>query len=452
MTNLLTGQPMRVGAAYVDVTQILSNAFNVLVYLIAGTLISIKLTIFAVGATVILTMTFSLLRIIARRLGEKSTVYAFELLEAVGNSISMAKFIRAHGLLYLMRRKLFLQLDKIRRNEFFISINEGVFHATYEYAFVILLLSGLLVAAKFMDLRASVIMLMSLLLYRIFQKVRIIQQHLQRMSKNLPALDAIEETMDLASKEEEIWGEKSHKGLKNLISLKKVNVTLGDNHILKDLDLDIYIHSIVAFIGPSGGGKTTLADVISGLIRPEEGDVLVDGKNLYGFTEESWKEKLAYISQGSVLFNDSIKNNLIWGNNSVTDKDMMEVADSFASHKFVNEMPKKYETNIGDLGSRLSGGERQRLLLTRALLRKPEILILDEATSELDPASQSVIISSLEKLKGKVTILIIAHRLETIEMADKVYLVESGKITEVLDPIETLKKENKMKSLFMSGE
>ena len=114
-------------------------------------------------------------------------------------------------------------------------------------------------------------------------------------------------------------------------------------------------------------------------------------------------------------------------------------------------MPDKYETNVGDLGSRLSGGERQRLVLARALLRHPEILILDEATSELEPLTQSEIVSTLDKLKDKMTILIIAHRLETIGIADKVYFVESGDISEISDPLDTIKKESKMKSLFMSG-
>ena len=363
----------------------------------------------------------------------------------------MAKYIRSHGLLKLMRNNFFLQLNKVRRNQFFSAINEGVFHATYEYAFIILILSGLIVATKFMDFPASLILLMSLLLYRIFQKVKIMQDHLQRLSKNLPALDAIEEAMDSADKEEEVWGVKEYKGFNKVISLKEIQVTLGDNQILKNLSLDISKNSIVAFIGPSGGGKTTIADVVSGLIRPDQGKVLIDKEDLYQFSENSWKNNLAYVSQSSLFFNDSIKNNLTWGNSSLTQEEIIEVSKKVSSHNFVDDMPGKYETNVGDLGSRLSGGERQRLVLARALLRHPEILILDEATSELDPLTQSEIVSTLDKLKDQMTILIIAHRLETIGIADKVYFVESGNISEILDPLDTIKKESKMKSLFMSG-
>jgi len=451
MTNLLTAQPMRVGSAYVDVTQVLSNAFNVLVYLIVGTIISIKLTFFAILSAFILTVVFSFLRIIARRLGEKDTIFSADLLESVGNSISMAKYIRSHGLFKLMRKNFFLQLNKVRKNQFLSAINEGVFHATYEYAFVILILSGLLVATKFLDFPASLVLLMSLLLYRIFQKVKVMQDHLQRLSKNLPALDAIEDAMDSADKEEEIWGVKEYKGFNKVISLKEIQVTLGDNQILKKLSLDINKNSIVAFIGPSGGGKTTIADVVSGLIRPDQGKVLIDKEDLYRFSENSWKNNLAYVSQSSLFFNDSIKNNLTWGNSSLTEEEIIEVSKKVSSHNFVDGMPDKYETNVGDLGSRLSGGERQRLVLARALLRHPEILILDEATSELDPLTQSEIVSTLDKLKDKMTILIIAHRLETIGIADKVYFVESGNISEILDPLDTINKESKMKSLFMSG-
>ena len=160
---------------------------------------------------------------------------------------------------------------------------------------------------------------------------------------------------------------------------------------------------------------------------------------------------MAYVSQGSLLFNDSIKNNLLWGNQHSDEKDMVEVAETFFAHKFINKMSEKYETKIGDGGSRLSGGERQRLVLTRAMLRKPGILILDEATSELDSNTQSEIVSSLQELKGKITLLIIAHRLETISIADKVYFVDSGKISEILDPLDTIQKESKMKELFSTG-
>ena len=451
ITNLMTSQPLRVGSAYVDIIEILANSFNVLVYLIASALISVKLTIFAIAAAFFLSVVFYGLRIIARILGEKSTIYSAELFESVGNSISIAKFIRSHGLAKVMRRKVFVQLEKIRKNQFFTAINEGVFHATYEYAFIILILSGLLVATRFMDLTTSLVLLMSLLLYRIFQKIKVVQAHLQRLSKNLPALDAIQSAIDISSKEKENWGNKEYKGLKKSISLKSVNVNLSENHIIKNVNLEIEVNSTVAFIGPSGGGKTTLADVVSGLIRPDKGEVLVDGENLYQFSETSWKEKLAYVSQGSLLFNDSIKNNLLWGNQHSDEKDMVEVAETFFAHKFVNKMSEKYETKIGDGGSRLSGGERQRLVLTRAMLRKPGILILDEATSELDSNTQSEIVSSLQGLKGKITLLIIAHRLETISIADKVYFVDSGKISEILDPLDTIQKESKMKELFSTG-
>jgi len=448
ITNLMTSQPLRVGSAYVDIIEILANSFNVLVYLIASALISVKLTIFAVVAAFFLSVVFYGLRIIARILGEKSTIYSAELFESVGNSISIAKFIRSHGLAKVMRGKVFVQLEKIRKNQFFTAINEGVFHATYEYAFIILILSGLLVATRSMDLTTSLVLLMSLLLYRIFQKIKVVQAHLQRLSKNLPALDAIQSAIDISSKEKENWGNKEYKGLKKSISLKSVNVNLSENHIIKNVNLEIEVNSTVAFIGPSGGGKTTLADVVSGLIRPDKGEVLVDGENLYQFSETSWKEKLAYVSQGSLLFNDSIKNNLLWGNQHSDEKDMVEVAETFFAHKFINKMSEKYETKIGDGGSRLSGGERQRLVLTRAMLRKPGILILDEATSELDSNTQSEIVSSLQGLKGKITLLIIAHRLETISIADKVYFVDSGKISEILDSLETIQKESKMKELF----
>jgi len=199
---------------------------------------------------------------------------------------------------------------------------------------------------------------------------------------------------------------------------------------LRQIDLFIPVGSTTAIVGPSGAGKSTTADLVMGLIVPSYGQVLVDGVPLEGERVLSWREQIGYVAQDTFLFHDSVRANLLWACPETGEDDLWEALRLAAAEGFVRQLPQGLETVVGDRGVRLSGGERQRLALARALLRKPSLLILDEATNNLDPENEEQIQRAIEALHGRTTILLITHRLATVLSADRVYVLDGGRVVE----------------------
>jgi len=204
----------------------------------------------------------------------------------------------------------------------------------------------------------------------------------------------------------------------------------GEPLVISDLDLTIPAGKTTAIVGPSGAGKSTIADLVMGLIHPDEGWVLVDERPLQAEQRRAWRSKIGYVPQDTFLFHDTVRENLLWARPDARDEELREALRLAAAEDFVFRLPEGMETVLGDRGVRLSGGERQRLALARALLRKPSLLILDEATSNLDSENERRIQSAIEELHGSMTILIITHRLFTTRSADVIYVLEQGRLIE----------------------
>ena len=206
------------------------------------------------------------------------------------------------------------------------------------------------------------------------------------------------------------------------------------NLILKDLNLTIPKGNSVAIAGVSGAGKSTVADLITLLIKPSKGEILIDGINSNDINNQFWRSRIGYVSQESIIFNDTIKNNIdllgsLKNKNSDGDLNKIKKAAQMAFiHEFIQSLPDGYETLVGDRGVRLSGGQRQRLFIARELFRNPSLLILDEATSSLDLESERKIQKSIDFLKGSITILLITHRLSTIKNVDNILLIDKGSV------------------------
>ncbi len=196
------------------------------------------------------------------------------------------------------------------------------------------------------------------------------------------------------------------------------------------ITLDIRRGETVALVGPSGGGKSTLSELIPRFYDPTSGDILIDGVPIREYTQESLRAHMSVVAQNTVLFNDTIENNIALGRPGATHDEIVAAARIANAHEFITETPRGYDTNIGDCGSKLSGGQRQRLSIARAVLKNPEILILDEATSALDTESEKLVQDALNALLEGRTSIVIAHRLSTIRNADKIAVIEHGRIAE----------------------
>ena len=218
---------------------------------------------------------------------------------------------------------------------------------------------------------------------------------------------------------------------KDKIEFKNISFSYDSSReVLHEVSFTVRKGETVALVGPSGGGKSTLSELIPRFYDPAVGEILIDGTPLSDYTQESLREKMGIVSQDTILFNDSIRANIAMGREDITDEQIIAAAKVANAHDFIMQTEAGYDTNVGDRGMKLSGGQRQRLSIARAVLRNPEILILDEATSALDTESEKLVQEALTTLLEGRTSVVIAHRLSTIHNADRIIVIDAGRIAE----------------------
>lgn len=214
------------------------------------------------------------------------------------------------------------------------------------------------------------------------------------------------------------------------IAFKKVFFSYEDQPIINGIDFTIKKGETVALVGPSGSGKTTLIHLLNRFYDIQSGSITIDGIPLHTFTKASLYQLIGMVTQESILFNDTVWNNIKLGNPKASEAEIIAAAQAAFAHDFIEALEEGYQTRIGDSGNKLSGGQKQRLTIARALLKDPQILILDEATSALDTTAEQWVQQALEKLMENRTSLVIAHRLSTIQKADKILVIDQGNIVE----------------------
>ncbi|MFY7669881.1 ABC transporter ATP-binding protein [Tenacibaculum sp. MEBiC06402] len=225
------------------------------------------------------------------------------------------------------------------------------------------------------------------------------------------------------------------------IEFKNVWFKYQDDYVLEDFSLKIPKGKSVALVGQSGSGKSTLANLITRFYDVTKGEILIDGENIKNLTKKSLLNLMGIVTQDSILFNDSIKENIKIGDQNATDEEILKASEIANAYEFIKDQPEQFETNIGDSGNKLSGGQKQRLSIARAVLKNPPIMILDEATSALDTESEKLVQSALENMMQNRTSIVIAHRLSTIQNADNIVVLHKGKIVEQGKHDELLSKK-----------
>ena len=246
--------------------------------------------------------------------------------------------------------------------------------------------------------------------------------------KGNAAAERILEILNINIKEKEFQKEIIIEKFKNHVVFDKVSFGYDKKNVISDLTFKIKKGENTALVGPSGSGKTTIANLLSGFYKVKNGFLTIDDISFNRIQNKSLFKIVSVVTQESILFNDSIYNNLLVGKKNASKKEIIKASKAAYAHEFIKELPEGYETKIGDSGNKLSGGQKQRLTIARALLKNPEILILDEATSALDSESEDKVQKALEKLMHNRTSLIISHRLSTIKKADNIIVLDKGKI------------------------
>jgi subfamily B ATP-binding cassette protein MsbA len=210
--------------------------------------------------------------------------------------------------------------------------------------------------------------------------------------------------------------------------------------VLRDIDLNVKRGEMLALVGPSGAGKSTLADLIPRFYDCTKGKIEIDGRDIKELDSKSLRRLLGVVGQETILFHDTVFNNIAYGRPGASQAQVEEAARAANAHQFIAEMPDGYQTVIGERGLKLSGGQRQRMSIARAILKNPAILILDEATSALDTESEQLVQQAINNLMNNRTAIVIAHRLSTIQRADRIIVLEDGRITEAGKHSELLVK------------
>jgi len=278
------------------------------------------------------------------------------------------------------------------------------------------------------------------LVKQIFSYTELLQKKVLSFSASIPYFKSILNYEEEASQHKEInLGDKKFK-FDNSLDFNGVNFSYNvEENVLSNVNFSLKKGEMVGLIGPSGAGKTTIVDLILRLFDPTEGKILIDGDDIKNLDIKDWRKNIGYVSQDIFLQNDTISNNIKFYNDDISEQDIIEGAKMANIYDFINNLPNKFQTIIGERGVLLSGGQRQRIIIARILARKPKLLILDEATSALDNESEIQVQKVIENLKGKITALVIAHRLSTIINSDRLLVIDKGKIVEQGKPQELLR-------------
>lgn len=267
--------------------------------------------------------------------------------------------------------------------------------------------------------------------FQLLEPSKKLSNAISNIQGGMASLERVSEVLDYDLRVEEIVNPIEISGLNDKIVFSDVKFYYeSDNVILKNFNLTIPKGKKVALVGQSGSGKTTVANLLARFYDVNEGQILIDGVNLKDLKLNQYRSLLGMVTQESVLFNDTVYNSILMGKPEATEAEVMEAAKIANAHQFIENLPEKYATNIGDDGNKLSGGQKQRVSIARAVLKNPPIMILDEATSALDTESERMVQDALDKMMENRTSLVIAHRLSTIQKADHIVVMERGEIVE----------------------
>jgi ATP-binding cassette subfamily C protein len=431
-THALTVEMERIGAATYFILSLVATTILSVVYILLALKLSALMTglVFLCGAGLMLLLKGKTK--IAQDTGEGLSEAMSNLYNAVSEHLSGMKIAKSYGT-EQRHVDVFGKLAKQVRSMYTGAIqNQAEVNYWFNIGSVLILSIILYVSVEILSIPTVGLLLLLFLFARVMPRLSSIQQSFQSIINLMPSFSRVMGLMKRCEEAAEPGVKRSEAfRLKDEVRFEKVSFSYdGKTPVIQDLSLTIKAGQTTAVVGPSGAGKSTIADLVMGLIIPGGGSILVDHRDLGPERIRSWRGQIGYVPQETFLFHDTLKANLLWAKPDVTEEEIRQSLELSAAEEFVSGLPKGVNTVLGDRGVLISGGERQRLALARALLRKPSLLILDEATSSLDSENERRIQGAIEELHGKMTILVISHRLSTIRGADVIYEIEEGHLVE----------------------
>lgn len=351
----------------------------------------------------------------------QETFSGIKVIKAFGLEDTVIARFRAENLAFLGQYKKFIKYESLAMPVSEMIISLGI--AAVVWLGGSQVMSGRMSASELFSFIAAMIML--------FNPVKKLQGSYNTLQRSAGAAERVFQQMDAPLTVTERGTAATVDRVSGKVAICNVSFSYGEERILEGINLTVEPGKMVALVGPSGGGKSTLAALLMRLYDVEEGQILLDGRDIREFSLEALNRQFALVDQETTLFNDTIAGNIRYGKPDASDAEVEAAAKAAYAHDFILELPQGYTTNIGDRGVRLSGGQRQRICIARALLKNAPILILDEATSALDTESEKMVQQALDNLMLNRTTFVIAHRLSTVMHADTIVVLEKGRVVEV---------------------
>ncbi len=420
------------GAIFEYGANLLNGVFFCLLYLAINSLISFWLTLIVVavaGASYF----FILPRFrVGFRKGDEEKAVMDDVNSYLYDTLSGIKTVKAFDNSVSHINKYQTRIDRYRDLSIEIVDNRIVVFFFNEPVLVLLAIGLLVAAVRFFGIPFSSVLVFLVVLIQILPKVKLINNNWLAVQEFLPHLARIGALIDRRDKQYLPEGSVRVESMEGDIRFESVSFRYPqrEEFALSDVSVVIEKGSTVAVVGPSGGGKTTFVDLLLRLHDPTEGTIRVDGVALPDIRSGDWRRLIGVVEQDPYLFNDTVSTNIRYGKPDVTGEEMEQAAKLAYAHDFIEKLPEGYESFVGNRGLKLSGGQKQRIALARALIREPELLVLDEATSALDSEFERLIQTAIHQLRGRMTIVVVAHRLSTVRDADKILVIEGGRIVE----------------------
>ncbi|VTP96727.1 ABC transporter ATP-binding protein [Sphingobacterium daejeonense] len=423
-----------------SVTGTLQVAFKeplqLIAYLVMLFIISAKLTLFSLLVIPVSAFFISkIVKTLKQQAQQGQRIYA-NMITLLEEALSGIKIIKSFNAVDFIKGRFNAENDEyatvnrrmVRRQQMGSPVSEllGVGMVA-----VILLYGGHLVLSGQGDLEASEFIAYIAIFSQVMRPAKALTDAFSNIHNGIAAGERVLQLIDEKNQVADKPNAFEIKKFDDKIEFNNVSFAYEDNDVLKNINLTIDKGETVALVGPSGGGKSTLVDLIPRFMDATTGEVSIDGIDVKDLQQESLRKIIGVVNQESILFNDTIFNNIAFANSEATEEQVIQAAKIANAHDFIMGTEHGYQTNIGDRGSKLSGGQRQRICIARAVLKNPPIMLLDEATSALDTESERLVQDSLYKLMENRTTVVIAHRLSTIQNADKIIVLEAGRIVEV---------------------
>jgi ATP-binding cassette subfamily C protein len=426
LSNALATESQRASTAYMQGATAITFLIQAVVYGGVAVAISWQATLLSlVGGAIIIWASHFLVRM-TRKAGRKQTQLMISLMSHLTDMLQSVKPLKAMAREDLVDDLLNTETHRLNKALRRQVLAGAALNSGQDLMFITLIALGVYLALGVLSIDFATVLILAVTLGRAFNFLGKVQKQSQKMAQNESAYWSLKETSEAAEAQTEHMGGHLMPALDTGISLRNVDFLYDGTRVFTGLDLEIPAHLISTINGPSGSGKTTIIDLVIGLVRPDGGEILIDGVPFDQIDIKAWRRMVGYVPQETVLLHDSILYNVSLGDPDISEARVVEALRKAGAWDFVSALPEGLHTRVGERGGRLSGGQRQRIAIARALINDPKLLILDEATSALDPATEAAIIATLRDLRQQLTILAITHNSGLADAADVIHSLEPG--------------------------